>query len=137
MNENSVQVLCLRCHYTWLLVLETGLAHSSWADAPWTHIEVGYNFQLWQMLNALCPGFETAPERLQYLDRRASAEAREKDHAPSPPRTVKIVHFSGELKPWHRHLCSQYRHLRGHQGDVDFTHTLLEEQESYKLYIAR
>merc|ERR1719242_1514282 len=43
-----------------------------WADAPWTHIEVGYNFQMHQLFYAISPLFEGAPERIRYLQNGTS-----------------------------------------------------------------
>ena len=38
-----------------------------WANGPWTHIGVGYNFQLHQMFNAISPAHQGEPESIRYL----------------------------------------------------------------------
>lgn len=66
-----------------------------WADAPWTHIGVEYNFQLHQMFFAIHPDRADRAERATLL---------------SAPESIKIVHFSGEpsAKPWHRVLDDKW-----------------------------
>merc|ERR1712187_519314 len=63
-----------------------------WADAPWSHISVEYNYQLHQMYFALQPD-QVYADRNQFL---------------SKPESIKIVHFSGDpsAKPWCRVLGS-------------------------------
>ena len=63
-----------------------------WADAPWTHIGVEYNFQLHQLYNALDPWCAQDAERTALLGDSSDF------------KQIRVVHFSGELKPWHRHL---------------------------------
>mmetsp|Transcript_127813 Transcript_127813/g.409300 ORF Transcript_127813/g.409300 Transcript_127813/m.409300 type:complete len:691 (+) Transcript_127813:231-2303(+) len=63
-----------------------------WADAPWTHIGVEYNFQVHQMYHALSPLCSDAAERTAVLERDGGFQH------------IRLVHFSGELKPWHRHF---------------------------------
>lgn len=67
-----------------------------WADAPWTHIGVEYNFQLHQMFFALHPDRANTAERAILVQN---------------PSDIKIVHFSGEptAKPWHRVLDAQWQ----------------------------
>lgn len=63
-----------------------------WSDAPWTHIGVEYNFQQHQLYNALSPACAHAAERTLLLGSEGGVER------------IRLVHFSGELKPWHRHF---------------------------------
>lgn len=69
-----------------------------WADAPWTHIGVQYNFQLHQMFYALHPDSVHRAERVRLLGQ---------------PEEIKIVHYSGveAAKPWHRILDRKWADL--------------------------
>ena len=62
-----------------------------WADAPWSHIGVEYNFQLHQMFFAIHPDVAERAERVALLQ---------------TPEKIKIVHYSGsdKAKPWARVL---------------------------------
>ena len=62
------------------------------SDAPWTHIGVAYNFQQHQLYNALNPACADMAERCLLL---ASEESQDQ---------IRFVHYSGDVKPWHRHF---------------------------------
>ena len=64
------------------------------SDAPWTHIGVEYNFQQHQLYNALNPTCADMAERCLLLGSDGGLEK------------IRLAHFSGELKPWHRHFGS-------------------------------
>ena len=89
-----------------------------WADAPFTHIGVIFNFQLHQMFNALSPAYQGEPERIHILEKQSD---------------IKLAHFSGELKPWHRHLRNKFKHL----ANADFALSMAEETWAYRLFIKK
>ena len=91
-----------------------------WADAPWSHIGVEYNFQLHHMFNALNPDVAEQAERVALL---------------LTPEKIKIVHYSGapEAKPWSRVLDPRMACL----GDAEYTQRFAEEFLGYWLWIRR
>jgi len=96
-----------------------------WADAPWTHISVEYNFQLHQMFNSLHPHTIRSTDRVRYID---------------DPSKIRIVHFSGEptAKPWHRVLDAKYRHLWPDRArDAEYTELFAQEFHGYWLWVNR
>eukprot|EP00930_Biecheleria_cincta_P057677 TRINITY_DN43575_c0_g1_i1.p1 TRINITY_DN43575_c0_g1~~TRINITY_DN43575_c0_g1_i1.p1 ORF type:complete len:674 (+),score=73.58 TRINITY_DN43575_c0_g1_i1:227-2248(+) len=96
-----------------------------WADAPWTHIGVEYNYQLHHMYNAMHPTTVHEGGRMDTLQF---------------PERIKIVHFSGEpgAKPWQRVLKPELAHTwpdRSH--DAAYIELFQEEFLGYWLWIKR
>lgn len=59
----------------------------------WSHLDVAYNFQLHQMYFVLAPRALQGGDRLAFLH---------------DPNRIKVVHYSGDPKPWMRHLNAEY-----------------------------
>lgn len=97
-----------------------------WADAPWSHIGVDYNFQLHQMF------FSIHPDRVRRTERAA--------HLTNSPEKVKIVHYSGvpTAKPWHRILDDKWAAWWPDRSlDKDYTKLYAEEFQGYWLWVKR
>ena len=90
-----------------------------WCDAPWTHIAVEYNFQLHQLYNALSPATSGMAERCLLLQ--------DGDYMTK----IKVVHFSGELKPGHRFRGN------GLAPADDFAETLKQQFRGYWLWVLK
>mmetsp|Transcript_45716 Transcript_45716/g.97999 ORF Transcript_45716/g.97999 Transcript_45716/m.97999 type:complete len:636 (+) Transcript_45716:576-2483(+) len=73
----------------------------------WTHIDVGYNFQLHQMYYALNPSLPAA-DRRSYL---ADGDG------------IKAFHYSSDPKPWARYTSAVYAALEDKQWFNDFKMT--------------
>jgi len=74
------------------------------ASAPWHHMHVGWNYQVHHLPYAL---EQVVAWRRYQLECEGLREFREDEHGWSAPRLemdledVGIVHFSGDVKPWH------------------------------------
>jgi len=64
------------------------------ADRPWTNMSVIFNYQLHQIFHQMNP--RTSAERKFYL-------------LPENQTKVRVIHYSGTLKPWHHVLHSDYQ----------------------------
>uniref|UniRef100_A0A7S4V1T2 Hexosyltransferase n=1 Tax=Alexandrium monilatum TaxID=311494 RepID=A0A7S4V1T2_9DINO len=96
-----------------------------WADAPWTHIGVEYNFQLHQMFFALHPDRADRAERVLLTGQ---------------PEKIKIVHFSGEptAKPWHRVLDSKWADFWPDRSrDEEYTKLFADEFLGHWLWVKK
>jgi len=96
-----------------------------WADAPWTHIGVEYNFQLHQMFFSLHPDCVGKVER---------------SILPQTPEKVKIVHFSGEptAKPWHRVLDPSFESFWPDRSrDAEYVEMFADEFQGHWLWIKK
>lgn len=96
-----------------------------WADAPWRHIGVEYNFQIHQMFLALHPDRVASAHRIRLLEEQSQ---------------IKIVHFSGDdrAKPWRRILDES---LSGYwpdrAKDEAFLSLFFQEFQGYLLWVKR
>lgn len=97
-----------------------------WADAPWSQIDVTYNYQLHQMFFALHPDHVKTADRVAVLN---------------DPNRIRIAHFSGEpgAKPWHRVLdADRFRELwPDRTKDGEYLKILAEEYHGYFLWVKR
>eukprot|EP00927_Polykrikos_kofoidii_P052208 TRINITY_DN45990_c0_g1_i1.p1 TRINITY_DN45990_c0_g1~~TRINITY_DN45990_c0_g1_i1.p1 ORF type:complete len:583 (+),score=85.19 TRINITY_DN45990_c0_g1_i1:46-1749(+) len=95
-----------------------------WADAPWTHIGVQYNFQLHQMFFALQPNIVWTADRNEFL---------------SEPGGIKVIHYSGEgsAKPWCRVLEEEGRGWTDPRLDRAYTLQYAEHFRGYCLWVKR
>eukprot|EP00747_Dinoflagellata_sp_TGD_P169705 gnl/TRDRNA2_/TRDRNA2_199394_c0_seq1.p1 gnl/TRDRNA2_/TRDRNA2_199394_c0~~gnl/TRDRNA2_/TRDRNA2_199394_c0_seq1.p1 ORF type:complete len:598 (-),score=110.48 gnl/TRDRNA2_/TRDRNA2_199394_c0_seq1:57-1595(-) len=97
-----------------------------WADAPWTHIGVGYNYQVHQMFLALHPDHSDSVERKAIL---------------RSPEQIKVVHFSGDdsAKPWCRVLDKKWEAhwpIKDNRSrDAEYAAAFAEEFQGYFLWI--
>jgi len=91
------------------------------ADAPWKHIAVAYNYQLHQMFHSLRPKHVHWADRMKYLDEGK----------------IKVIHYSGEpyAKPWCRVFDEELWPDRGH--DEAFLLKIALAYRSYRLWILR
>lgn len=94
-----------------------------WADC-WTHIGVENNFQLHQLFYALHPDHVHCAERVQFL-------------GDNPGAGIRLVHYSGPLKPWSRFLEQQWAGDGGPDGDAQFLKATLESFPGYWLWCLR
>lgn len=94
-----------------------------WADC-WSHIGVEYNFQLHQMYYALSPAFVQSAERSQFL-------------CDPPGSFVRLVHYSGHLKPWARFLDQEFAADVDAAGDARFLEHTLEAFPGYWLWVKK
>lgn len=107
-----------------LLTMEDYLSRF-WADAPWRHIGVEYNFQIHQMFLALHPDRVASAHRIRLLEEQSQ---------------IKIVHFSGDdrAKPWRRILDES---LSGYwpdrAKDEAFLSLFFQEFQGYLLWVKR
>ena len=74
-----------------------------YADKPWYNLSVRYNYQLHQIFHQMNPT-NTAERKIYLLP-----ENRDK---------IKILHYSGALKPWH-HVCDAKYHDLGVEEYLD------------------
>lgn len=94
-----------------------------WASS-WTHIGVEYNFQLHQLFYVLHPDYVRNGERAQFLQ--------------GPPgQGIRLMHYSGPLKPWSRFLDPQWAWSAGAEGDAQFLRAMLESFPGYWLWVLR
>ncbi|CAE8717900.1 unnamed protein product [Polarella glacialis] len=96
-----------------------------WADAPWKHIGVQYNFQLHQMFFALHPDRSDRAERALLL---------------GESHKIKIVHYSGEstAKPWHRVLDSRWAEFWPDRSkDAEYAEEFAKEFQGYWLWVKK
>lgn len=94
-----------------------------WADR-WSHIGVEYNFQLHQMYYALSPTFVQSAERSQFL-------------CDPPGALLRLVHYSGHLKPWARVLDPEFGSDASAAGDARFLEQTLEAFPGYWLWVRK
>eukprot|EP00435_Cladocopium_sp_Y103_P048643 s210_g14.t1 len=94
-----------------------------WADSPWKHIGVEYNFQIHHFFNCL------HPDKVDSSKRVALAQADK----------VKVVHFSGEdgAKPWRRILDEQLKLWPDRSKDAEFLDIFMEQFQGYWLWMKR
>ena len=92
------------------------------ADRPWRHISVEYNFQVHHMYNALHPLLDDA-ERLVVCENYQS---------------VRVVHFSGDagVKPWTRCLQKSFGWPVRDQ-DEEYVQQFLSDYHSYLLWVKK
>eukprot|EP00927_Polykrikos_kofoidii_P071442 TRINITY_DN67704_c0_g1_i1.p1 TRINITY_DN67704_c0_g1~~TRINITY_DN67704_c0_g1_i1.p1 ORF type:complete len:1016 (+),score=179.34 TRINITY_DN67704_c0_g1_i1:75-3050(+) len=88
---------------------------SRYFAGEWSHIDVTYNFQLHQMYFALSP--------------ESALDGSDRSKLLSKPELLKVIHYSGEPKPWIRHL----EHAYAAYSDDDW---IREVQQSFKGYHA-
>lgn len=94
-----------------------------WADC-WTHIGVEYNFQLHQLFYVLNPDYVHVAERTQFLG--------------DPPGIgIRLVHYSGPLKPWSRFLDPEWASDMGADSNSKFLHATLQSFPGYWLWVLR
>lgn len=96
-----------------------------WADAPWTHIGVEYNFQLHQMYYALHPDRVGRTQRSDLL----------MNH-----HKIKIVHYSGEAtaKPWNRVLDEKWADWWPDRSkDAEYMEKFAEEFQGHHQWVKR
>lgn len=96
-----------------------------WADAPWSHISVAYNFQLHQMF------FSLHPDCIGKVERSI---------LPQTPDKIKIVHFSGEstAKPWHRVLDPSFASFwPSRSRDAEYVGMFADEFQGHWLWVKK
>eukprot|EP00928_Gymnodinium_smaydae_P078901 TRINITY_DN62958_c0_g1_i1.p1 TRINITY_DN62958_c0_g1~~TRINITY_DN62958_c0_g1_i1.p1 ORF type:complete len:795 (+),score=172.44 TRINITY_DN62958_c0_g1_i1:68-2386(+) len=95
-----------------------------WADAPWTHIDVCYNYQIHHMFNSLHPDKVDSVERTKILQ---------------TPEKIKIIHFSGDeaAKPWHRVLKRDGQERLDRADDAAYVRKFAEEFQGYFMWMLR
>ena len=124
-------------------------------ETPWYHISVAWNYQLHQSLFAI----------EQVLEWRALLETKGQDYSETDkawlPQRLKlnledigVVHFSGEVKMWHRilaatssasedrrrqviHALAATNGQDGESGDVAFAKRLMSYQRGYALWVSK
>jgi len=126
-------------------------------ESPWHHISVAWNYQLHQSLFAI----ERVLEWSSYMEKnphgRAFSDA-DKEWLPQRLRMniedIGVVHFSGEVKMWHRvleatssksvdrrrevhHALATRNDHDGGNGDVVFAERLMSYQRGHSLWIAK
>jgi len=94
-----------------------------WAES-WTHIGVEYNFQLHQLFYVLHPDYVHIAERVRFL-------------GDNPGAGIRLVHYSGPLKPWSRFIEPHWAMDSGPDGDVQFLKATLESFNGYWLWCLR
>lgn len=98
-----------------------------WAGS-WSHIGVEYNFQLHQMYFALHPDHLRAP--CYWARTRFFFEAQ-------PGNGIRIMHYSGRLKPWDCVLDPSWAKRKGPDADRDFSQAMVESFPGYWLWVRR
>ena len=125
-------------------------------ETPWYHISVAWNYQLHQCLFAI----ERVLEWKAFSEKKGQDFFSEADKAWLPQRLklkledIGVVHFSGEVKMWHRILAAtssasedrrrQVSHALattngedGESGDVAFAERLMSYQRGHALWISK
>lgn len=95
-----------------------------WADSPWKHIGVEYNFQIHHMFLCLHPDKVGRSQRVALL--KAADQ-------------VKVIHFSGDdkAKPWRRILDQRLNLWPDRSKDENFLEIFMEQFQGYWLWVKR
>ena len=125
-------------------------------ESPWHHISVAWNYQLHQSIFAI----ERVLEWRAFIEKNPHRCFSDADKEWLPKRLImdlediSVVHFSGEVKMWHRfvaatslesedrrrevthELASQHGE-DGRSGDVAFAERLMSYQRGHALWIAK
>lgn len=93
-----------------------------WADRPWRHISVEYNYQIHHLYNALHPMLGDV-ERLKVAQNCKS---------------IRVIHYSGdsEVKPWTRCLEKSYG-WPSREQDEEYMKEFLSAYHSYLLWVEK
>eukprot|EP00933_Yihiella_yeosuensis_P006680 TRINITY_DN111428_c0_g1_i1.p1 TRINITY_DN111428_c0_g1~~TRINITY_DN111428_c0_g1_i1.p1 ORF type:complete len:594 (+),score=100.82 TRINITY_DN111428_c0_g1_i1:103-1782(+) len=91
-----------------------------YADS-WTHIPVEYNFQLHQMYYALHPD-DMGGERARFLTEQSDGQ-------------IRMLHYSGKLKPWSRYLLPQYANGDQVEAETVFLKDTLEAFPGFWMWV--